>query len=64
MMGFRVLLLKELREQLRTSRLVAVSVVFIFFGILGPVTDRYMKELIDAIGAQSGGFTGVESGPM
>jgi ABC-2 type transport system permease protein len=57
MMGFRVLLLKELREQLRTSRLVAVSVVFIFFGILGPVTDRYMKELIDAIGAQSGGFT-------
>jgi ABC-2 type transport system permease protein len=57
MMGFRVLLLKELREQLRTSRLVAVSVVFIFFGILGPVTDRYMKELIDAIGTQSGGFS-------
>ncbi len=57
MMGFRVLLFKELREQLRTSRLVAVSVVFIFFGILGPVTDRYMKELIDAIGTQSGGFS-------
>ncbi len=57
MMGFRVLLLKELREQIRTARLVAVSVVFIVFGILGPVTDRYMKELIDAVGAQSGGFT-------
>ena len=57
MMGFRVLLLKELREQLRTGRLVAVAVVFVLFGILGPLTDRYMKELIDAIGTQSGGFT-------
>jgi ABC-2 type transport system permease protein len=57
MMGFRVLLLKELREQIRTARLVAVSVVFIVFGMLGPVTDRYMKELIDAVGAQSGGFS-------
>jgi ABC-2 type transport system permease protein len=57
MMGFRVLLLKEIREQVRTARLVAVSVVFIVFGILGPVTDRYMKELIDAVGAQSGGFS-------
>jgi ABC-2 type transport system permease protein len=57
MMGFRVLLIKELREQVRTSRLFAVSVVFIVFGIIGPVTDRYMKELIDAIGAQSGGLT-------
>ena len=57
MMGFRVLLLKELREQIRTARLVAVSVVFIVFGMLGPVTDRYMKELIDAIGTQSGGFS-------
>jgi ABC-2 type transport system permease protein len=57
MMGFRVLLLKELREQIRTSRLVAVAVIFVVFGMLGPVTDRYMKELIDAIGTQSGGFT-------
>jgi ABC-2 type transport system permease protein len=57
MMGFRVLLLKELREQIRTYRLAAVAAVFIFFGILGPVTDRYMKELFDAAGTQSGGFT-------
>ena len=57
MMGFRVLLIKELREQLRTSRLVAVAAVFVLFGILGPLTDRYMKELLDAIGSQSGGMT-------
>lgn len=57
MMGFWTLLGKELREQLRTGRLVAVGAVFVLFGIVGPLTDRYMKELIDAIGSQSGGFT-------
>jgi ABC-2 type transport system permease protein len=57
MMGFRVLLAKELREQIRTSRLIAVAVVFILFGILGPLTDRYMKELLDAVGSQGGGMT-------
>jgi ABC-2 type transport system permease protein len=63
MMGFRVLLIKELREQFRTNRIVAVAAVFVLFGILGPVTDRYMKELIDAIGSQSGGFTIQVPGP-
>ena len=57
MMGFRVLLAKEMREQLRTNRLIAVAAVFILFGIIGPLTDRYMKELFDALGSQGGGFT-------
>jgi ABC-2 type transport system permease protein len=57
MMGFRILLLKELREQFRTGRMVAVAAVFVLFGILGPLTDRYMREILDAIGTQSGGFT-------
>ena len=57
MMGFRVLLIKELREQFRTNRFVAVAAVFIFFGILSPLTDRYMKELFDAMGTQAGGMT-------
>ena len=56
-MGLGVLLRKELREQLRTNRFIAVVAVFVLFGILGPLTDRYMKELIDAIGSQSGGFS-------
>lgn len=63
MMGFGVLLRKELREQIRTGRLVAVAAVFVLFGIIGPLTDRYMKELIDAIGSQSGGFTIQVPGP-
>jgi ABC-2 type transport system permease protein len=57
MMGFTVLLKKELREQLRTGRMVAVAAVFVLFGILGPLTDRFMKELFDAIGTQGGGMT-------
>jgi ABC-2 type transport system permease protein len=57
MMGFRVLLLKELREQFRTNRFVAVAAIFVFFGILSPLTDRYMKELLDAIGSQGGSMT-------
>jgi ABC-2 type transport system permease protein len=63
MMGFRVLLVKEMREQLRTNRFVAVAAVFVLFGIVGPLTDRYMKELIDAVGSQSGGFTIQVPGP-
>jgi ABC-2 type transport system permease protein len=57
MMGFTVLLKKELREQLRTGRMVAVAAVFVLFGILGPLTDRFMKQLFDAIGTQGGGMT-------
>jgi ABC-2 type transport system permease protein len=56
MMGFQVLLFKELREQLRSGRLVAVAAVFVLFGILSTLTDRYMKELLDALGTQSGGM--------
>jgi len=54
MMGFRVLLAKELREQLRTGRLIAVAAVFVLFGILGPLTDRYMKNIIEFVGSQGG----------
>ncbi|MGA3057922.1 MAG: ABC transporter permease [Candidatus Limnocylindrales bacterium] len=57
MMGFTILLMKELREQFRTGRLVAVAAVFVLFGILGPLTDRFMKQLFDAIGSESAGMT-------
>ncbi|MGA2514014.1 MAG: ABC transporter permease subunit [Candidatus Limnocylindrales bacterium] len=63
MMGFRVLLAKELREQLRTNRFIAVAAVFVLFGIVGPLTDRYMKQLVDAIGSQRGGFSIQVPGP-
>lgn len=63
MMGVRVLLTKELREQLRTNRFVAVVAVFVIFGIVSPLTDRYMKELLNALGTQAGGFSITVPGP-
>jgi ABC-2 type transport system permease protein len=63
MMGFTVLLQKELREQLRTGRLVAVAAVFILFGLLGPLADRYMKELLDALAPQAGSLSTVLPAP-
>jgi ABC-2 type transport system permease protein len=55
MNGFGVLLVKELREQVRTYRLPVVAIVFLLFGILSPALARYTKELIDAIGSQATG---------
>ncbi len=55
MSGFRVLLLKELREQLRTYRLPVVAIVFLLLGITSPVLARYIKELLDALGTQTTG---------
>jgi ABC-2 type transport system permease protein len=63
MMGLRVLLIKELREQLRTNRLLAVTAVFVIFGIVSPLTDRYMKQLFDAIGSESAGMSFVVPPP-
>ena len=63
MMGLRVLLAKELREQLRTNRLLAVAAVFVLFGIISPLTDRYMKQLFDAIGSESAGMSFVVPPP-
>ena len=63
MMGLRVLLAKELREQLRTNRLLAVAAVFVLFGIISPLTDRYMKQLFDAIGSESTGMSFVVPPP-
>jgi ABC-2 type transport system permease protein len=43
---FLVALRKELLEQRRTHRLLAVSVVLIFFGILSPLSAKFTPELM------------------
>lgn len=63
MMGLGILLRKELREQMRTNKLIAVGAVFIVFGILSPLTDRYMKQLLDAVGSQGGAMSFVVPPP-
>jgi ABC-2 type transport system permease protein len=55
MAGFRVLLRKELREALRSNRLLVVGVVFLVLGIISPVTARYTPELLKLVGASQPG---------
>ena len=56
MKGFALLLGKEVREQVRTMRLVVVVAVFAVFGLLSPVFARYVREIVDAVGGgQLGG---------
>lgn len=46
---FIVLIRKEMKEQMRTSRLLIILAVFIFFGIASPLAARFMPEIIDSI---------------
>jgi ABC-2 type transport system permease protein len=50
MTSFGVLLVKELREQLRTMRLVVVLAVFGAFGILSPLIAKFLPDIIAAAG--------------
>jgi len=43
---FGTLFGKELLENVRTHRLLVLAVVLIFFGILSPVTARYMTQIL------------------
>jgi ABC-2 type transport system permease protein len=59
--GLGLVLGKELREQVRTMRLVVVVAVFAVFGLLSPVLARYVREIVDAIGG--GQFEGLIPDP-
>ncbi len=52
MKGLAPLLKKELREQLRTYRLVIVGGVFLLFGITTPLTLKYLPEILKLAGEQ------------
>lgn len=45
----RTLVWKELREQWRSYRMLVVTAVLVAMGILGPLTARYMNELMSSI---------------
>lgn len=46
MNGFSLLIGKELREQTRTMRIVVVAAVFVLFGIISPLTAKYLPDII------------------
>jgi ABC-2 type transport system permease protein len=60
--GLGLLLRKEIREQARTMRLVAVVAVFAFLGLLSPVFARYVREIVEAVGG--GQFEGMIPEPV
>jgi ABC-2 type transport system permease protein len=56
MRGFIALLKKEIKEQLRTNRVIIVAGVFLFFGLSTPLLVKYTPELIKMAGEELGGF--------
>lgn len=52
MKGFVPLLKKELKEQVRTYKLVIVGGIFLFFGITTPLLLKYLPEIIRLTGEQ------------
>lgn len=62
MTGLGLLLRKEIREQARTMRLLAVVAVFAILGLLSPVFARYVREIVEAVGG--GQFEGMIPEPV
>lgn len=54
MIGFGIMLTKELREQWRTRRLLVLCIVFVAFGIASPLLARYTPELLAGLAAEEG----------
>lgn len=55
--GFAIFLRKELRETLRTNRLLVAVAIFAILGIISPLTAKYTPELLKSLGTGSGGVT-------
>jgi len=50
MTGLLPLLVKELKEQFRTYRLLIVAGVFLFFGISTPLMLKYLPQILELVG--------------
>jgi ABC-2 type transport system permease protein len=54
----------EVLRLVRTRRIVALLGVYIFFGLLGPLTARYLSEILDLAGGDLQGATIVLPDPV
>ena len=55
MKGFIALLRKEVKEELRTNKVLSVVAMFLFLGLFAPVLARYLPEfLLDALSGTEG----------
>jgi len=55
MQGLGVLIRKELREAVRSNRLLVVGVIFLLLGIISPLTAKYTPELLKLVGTGQAG---------
>ena len=50
MSGFTVLLQKEWREQIRNFKILWIPLVFIILGIIEPITNHFLPEIMGSVG--------------
>ena len=50
MTGFLILLQKEWKEQTRTFKILWIPLVFIILGIIEPITNHYLPEIMKSVG--------------
>jgi ABC-2 type transport system permease protein len=53
-MSFTAFLKKEVTEAYKTPKGIIIGIIFLFFGILSPLTAKYMNEIIALAGQQQG----------
>lgn len=53
-MSFLVFIKKEIMEACKTPKLVILGALFLFFGIMSPLTAKYMNEILAMVGEQQG----------
>lgn len=53
-MSFTAFLKKEFMEAYKTPKGIIIGIIFLFFGILSPLTAKYMNEIISMAGQQPG----------
>lgn len=53
-MSFKAFLKKEIYEILKTVKIIVLPVLFLFFGILSPLSAKYMNQVLAMAGEQQG----------
>lgn len=53
-MSFTAFLKKEITEAYKTPKAIILGALFLFFGILSPLTAKYMNEILALAGQQQG----------
>ncbi|MDP4094725.1 MAG: hypothetical protein Q8920_15380, partial [Bacillota bacterium] len=45
---------KELRELVKTYKILTLPAVFLFFGLLGPITAKFLPDILKSLSGQNG----------